>query len=58
LLEQEEFRWVQPTNFERKLKRYECQMKKIKKISYEKSQGLSSRKPDLFYLLPKILKLL
>jgi transposase len=26
-------------------------------ISYEKSQGLSSRKPDLFYFLPKILKL-
>jgi len=31
LLEQEEFRWMQPANFERKLKRYECQLKKIKK---------------------------
>jgi len=27
-------------------------------ISYEKSQELSSRKLDLFYFLPKILKLL
>ena len=36
LLEQEKFRWMQPSNFERKLKRYECQMKKIKKIKEEK----------------------
>jgi hypothetical protein len=32
LLEEKEFRWVPPATFERKLKRYECQMKKIKKI--------------------------
>jgi hypothetical protein len=36
LLEQERFRWTQPSNFERKLKRYECQMKKIKKVKEER----------------------
>jgi len=35
LLEQKEFRWIQPSNFERKLKRYECQLKKIKKMKEE-----------------------
>jgi CRISPR/Cas system-associated endoribonuclease Cas2 len=35
LLEMEGFRWMQPSNFERKLKRYECQMNKIKKIKEE-----------------------
>jgi transposase len=39
LLEQETFRWVQPSNFERKLKRYECQLKKIKKIKEEERKS-------------------
>jgi transposase len=36
LLDQTEFRWVQSANFERKLKRYECQMKKIKNAKEER----------------------
>jgi transposase len=36
LLEHQEFRWVQPSNFQRKLKRYECQIKKIKKAKEER----------------------
>jgi transposase len=39
LLEQKEFRWVQPANFERKLKRYECQLKKIKKMKEEERKS-------------------
>lgn len=39
LLEQEVFRWMQPINFERKLKRYECQLKKIKKIKEEERKS-------------------
>mgnify|MGYP003941920263 CR=1 FL=1 len=39
LLEQQEFRWVQPSNFERKLKRYECQLKKIKKMKEEERKS-------------------
>jgi len=39
LLEQETFRWMQPSNFERKLKRYECQLKKIKKIKEEERKS-------------------
>jgi transposase len=39
LLEQEEFRWMQPSNFERKLKRYENQLKKIKKIKEEERKS-------------------
>jgi transposase len=39
LLEHQEFRWVQPSNFERKLKRYECQLEKIKKIKEEERKS-------------------
>jgi len=39
LLEQEVFRWMQPSNFERKVKRYVCQLNKIKKIKEEERKS-------------------
>ena len=39
LLEQRTFRWMQPTNFERKVKRHECQLKKIKKAEEERKSA-------------------
>jgi len=39
LLEQQSFRWMQLTNFERKVKRYECQLKKIKKAKEERKSA-------------------
>jgi transposase len=40
LLEQVEFHWMQPSNFERKLKRYDCQLKKIKKKKRRREKSL------------------
>jgi transposase len=43
LLEQEKSRWPQPSNSEGKLKRYEFQLKKIRKVKEErKSAWLST----------------
>ena len=39
MLEQEVFGWTQPSNFQRKFKRYENQLKKIKKIKEEERKS-------------------